>query len=338
MRPCRPCLPRLRSCCVRSRSDYPQKCHSGELGVIKTQAKRWARSWKPERLAEIWIAARVMNATAAGNHFVSQPTRDEAMALLRGGLADEMRRIAASYVMPIFWITARDRRPWVLDNGSCFLLDCGQGPFLVTANHVFQGFRAAKQQHEDAICIVGDVPFDPVKRLIAFDSAYDVATFRVLKEEIAQLESNAGKIVLRGSQSTWPPEPPAIDRGVFFVGFPGDGRAMKPYRGNSVVEIDWTGYTSLAVASGVSTTDITLLFDHEQDFDVGLRPTIPEDWALGGCSGAPLLTFVDQRGVFSWRLGGIISESSDRILKAARANCLNPDGTVNPFPNPMAYK
>jgi hypothetical protein len=37
-------------------------------------------------------------------------------------------------------------------------------------------------------------------------------------------------------------------------------------------------------------------------------PKIPDDRALGGCSGAPLLTFADQRGGFSWRVGGNIYE------------------------------
>jgi hypothetical protein len=100
-----------------------------------------------------------------------------------------------------------------------------------------------------------------------------------------------------------------------------------------------TGWvTALAVANGVSATDITLIFDHEHDFDIGHRRTIPTDWALGGCSGAPLLTFVEQRGVCSWRLGGIIYESSQVILNAARADCLNPDGTLNPYPDLMAYQ
>jgi hypothetical protein len=70
--------------------------------------------------------------------------------------------------------------------------------------------------------------------------------------------------------------------------------------------------------------------------DLGLRPAIPSDWALGGCSGAPLLAFVEQRGVFSWRLGGIIYESSSLILKACRADCLNTDATINRYPDPMA--
>jgi hypothetical protein len=58
---------------------------------------------------------------------------------------------------------------------------------------------------------------------------------------------------------------------------------------------------------------------------------------MGGCSGAPLLAFVEQRGVFSWRLGGIIYESGSMIVKAARADCLNPDGTLNAYPDPMEY-
>ncbi|EFI52994.1 hypothetical protein AfiDRAFT_0981 [Afipia sp. 1NLS2] len=286
--------------------------------------------------------------TAVGRHLeepvangasLSQPSRAEAILLMRGGLAEAMRNIAANYVMPICWITAHDRKPLILDNGSAFLLDCGAGPFLVTANHVYQGFLAAKNEHPDAVCMVGDVRFDLADRHIASDSAYDVATFRVAHDEIGKLANYAnGKIILMGSQASWPPAPPAIDHGVFFVGFPGDGREMRPYRGNSLVEIDWVGYTALAVASGVSATDITLVFDHEHDFDVGLRPRIPSDWALGGCSGAPLLTFVEQRGIFSWRLGGIIYESSSLILKASRADCLNPDGTLNRYPDPMAYR
>jgi len=276
---------------------------------------------------------------ATGAASVSQPSLEEAIFLMRSGLAKEMRDLAARYVMPICWITARDRKPWILDNGSAFLLDCGDGPFLVTANHVYEGFVAAKHQHPDAVCMVGDVRFDYAGRRIACDTAYDVATFRVAHDEIDQLANYAnGKIILTGSQKSWPPTPPAVDRGVFFVGFPGDGRAMRPYRGNSLVEIDWVGYTALAVASGVSNTDITLVLDHQHDFDVGLRPSIPSDWALGGCSGAPLLTFVEQRGVFSWRLGGIIYESSSLILKASRADCLNPDGTLNRYPDPMAYR
>lgn len=268
-----------------------------------------------------------------------QPSKEEAIQLLRGGLAKALMETAAQYVIPLCWIAAQDRKPLIVDSGSAFLLDCGETPFLVTANHVYRGFQKAREQYSDAVVFLGEQRFDLEARHIASDSAYDVATFRVTADELRKLAASTHpKMVLTGSQASWPPAPPQVDRGVFFVGFPGDGRQMRPYRGNSTVEIDWVGYTALAVANGISDTDITLVFDHENDFDVGMRPTIPSDWALCGCSGAPLLTFVDHNGLFSWRLGGIIYESSRLILKASRADCLNRDGSLNPHPNPMAYQ
>ena len=269
-----------------------------------------------------------------------QPTDHEAIRMLRDrGLAAALTSAAATYVMPICWIRAQDGRPLILGNGSAFLLDCGAGPFLVTAEHVYEEFLALREQYADTICILGNTRFDLQARHIASDCAFDVATFRVAGNELEALTQGSNpKSVLTGSQRSWPPNPPEVDRGVFFVGFPGDGRTMRPYRGGSIVEVDWVGYSALAIARGVSETDITLIFDHDHDVDIGLRPKAPSDWALGGCSGAPILTFVEHKNVFSWRLGGIIYESSNAILKASRADCLNPDGSINRYPNPMAYR
>lgn len=270
---------------------------------------------------------------------MTEPTREEAIQLLRNGLARALMETAARYVMPICWIAARDRQPVILGSGSAFILDCGAGPFLVTANHVYEGYRASLVEHPDAVCLLGDLRFDLGERARHSDPNYDVATFDIDSEEISKLATYAnGKMVLTGSQTAWPPQPPQVDKGVFFVGFPGDARTMQPYRGNSIVEVDWLGYTALAVARGVSDTDITLVFDHERDFDIGLRPSAPAGLALGGCSGAPLLSFVEQNGIVSWRLGGVIYEANELLLKAARADCLNPDGSLNPFPNFMVRR
>jgi hypothetical protein len=80
-----------------------------------------------------------------------------------------------------------------------------------------------------------------------------------------------------------------------------------------------------------------LLFEHEQTFDDGLRALMPTRENMGGCSGAPILTFVEQRGVFSWRLGGIVTEAGDGLIKAARADCINANGTLNAYPDPGVY-
>jgi hypothetical protein len=264
--------------------------------------------------------------------------RDEAVQLMRGGLAKALQDAAAQYVMPICWVYADGGRPCIPDSGSAFVLDCGGGPFLVTAAHVYDGFRQVRAEHPDTVCILDGLKIPLHERLIASDPAYDVATFRLRADEIEALRRDHRKVPLTGSQKTWPPAPPTIEKGVFFVGFPGDGRSMRPYRGRSVVEIDWDAYTALVTARGVSDTDITLVFDDGETYETGTFKPRPEDWALGGCSGAPLLTFVEQAGIFSWRLGGVIYEANSVILKASRADCLNSDGSINPFPNAMAYQ
>ena len=257
--------------------------------------------------------------------------------MMREGLAEALQQAAANYVMPICWIRAEAGKPRIVDNGSAFLLDCGAGPYLVTAGHVYEGFCKDRKAHPDTACLLGDMRFDPESRCIAHDAVYDVATFRISPDEVQALRSNR-KHVLTGSQTAWPPQPPTVGRGAFFVGFPGDGRSIRPFRRRNLVEIDWLGYTTLAVADGVSTTDITLVLQHDAAYDIHSRPEPPPSSAMGGCSGAPLLTFVEQRGVFSWRLGGIIYESESMIVKAARADCLNPDGTINAYPDPMQYR
>jgi len=124
---------------------------------------------------------------------------------------------------------------------------------------------------------------------------------------------------------------------VFFIGFPGDGRTLRPYRGNSLVEVDWVGYTAIAVASGVSNTDCHRNLRARSERRHRIAPDSAPDWALGGCSGAPALTLVDHNQIYSWRLAGTIYESGAGILKIARADCIRTDGSIEPHPDPMAY-
>jgi hypothetical protein len=266
-----------------------------------------------------------------------QPTFEEAERILRAGLAEALRSVAAQYAIPLSWIYSHEGRPLIPANGSAFLLDCGQGPFLVTAAHVYNGYLQAKTSHSDTKSVVGETPIPLDRRLKALDRAHDVATFEITAEEIQSLR-RFGKIPLTGSQKEWPPNPPVVDRGIFFVGFPGEQRQLAPYRGNSVVEVEFGAYTALASASSVSSTGISILFQHDRTFDVGLRYLSPTKESLGGCSGAPMLTFVEEKGVFSWRLGGIITEAGDGLAKGARADCLNRDGTINPHPDAAAYR
>lgn len=269
--------------------------------------------------------------------------KNEMMNMLQDGLGKQLQLIAASYVIPICWIASQNGLPKMLDSGSAFMIDCGAGPFVVTANHVYQGYLRDREIYNDAVCLLGEIKINLEERFISSDAAYDVATFHILDSEILALKKGENsKIVLTGSQKAWPPKPPEVGKGVFFVGFPGGGRKLRPYKGDSEVHIDWLGYTALATASSVSDANITLFFNHQSSIDIGKRDSAPSDVELGGCSGAPILTLVENASIFTWRLGGIIYESgtmcgSTKIIKAARADCLNADGTVNRHPDPMAY-
>ncbi len=270
---------------------------------------------------------------------MDQLSADEAKRLLKDGYAKALQEAAALYVIPICWIRGHNGKPLILGNGSAFMLKIGEKPFLVTAGHVYSEFLNSKVEYHDTVCILGNIrfPLEDEGRLLAKDKAYDIATFRINREEILKLKEY-GKVPLTGSQSEWPPKPPECERGCFFIGFPGDGRKMLPYRGNSRVEIEWVGYTGITIVDAVSNTDLSLVLEHNPDYDVGLRPQIPSDWALGGCSGAPILTSIQLlSGVNSWQLGGIVYEANGLMIKASRADCLNLDGSINTYPNFMAY-
>jgi hypothetical protein len=264
------------------------------------------------------------------------PTIEESIALLRRGFDLALQSVASQYVLPICWVTSKNGRPAILGSGAAFVLDAGEGAFGVSAYHVYEEYCAALAERADTVCLLHEMKFPLHERIRSHDPLYDVATFNISSAEIEFLRRH-GKVVLTGSQTSWPPAPPQLGRGVFFVGFPGDGRCMRPYRGGGLVEIAWEGYTALAIATSISETGISVHLEHQPESDIGRRRRIPPDWALGGCSGAPLLTLVDYVGIYSWRLGGVIYESSETIIKASRADAINADGTLNAYPDPNAY-
>ena len=72
-------------------------------------------------------------------------TKEEAIELCRGPFGKVMRELAASYVAPVFWEERNKEGGIRLRNSTMFFMDVGEGPFAVTARHVYQGYRAAKK-------------------------------------------------------------------------------------------------------------------------------------------------------------------------------------------------
>lgn len=210
-----------------------------------------------------------------------------------------------------------------------FFLDAGEGVFAVTAGHVYQGYLEAKGIYPATYCQLWNMRFDPAARLIACQSdpetEPDIATFQVTPQEVSRL----GKMALTGSQSSWPPAPPEEGKGVFFAGFPSRERLQV-----SLNEINFGVFQGGLVATSVSERDILCYVEQEHLIDTPWFPgQASVDYDARGVSGAPLISLVDNYGVWSWRLGGVIYKAPEAggMLFAVRAEYILPDGTLKPF-------
>ena len=247
-------------------------------------------------------------------------TLDEAEVLVK----KELVKTVSSYVAPIYWGTHGERDSVVHKNGTIFFLDAGEGVFAVTADHVYQAYLEQKEKSPNIVCQLLNLPFKPEERLIDSDADLDIATFRISPDEVKE----AGKAVLMGNQSTWPPLPPQEGRSVFFAGFPGKERIQQGPRG-----INFGIFHGVCVATSVSERQISVQVEHKEFVDIGFG-IAPENYDPGGISGGPLLTLVEHKGVMTWRLGGVIrSAHTDlAILKATRADYIMENGKLKRLP------
>lgn len=246
----------------------------------------------------------------------------EGIDLLKKGFGKELIKIATRYVAPFFWREITMDGCYKFNNGSIFFLNCGNNTFAVTANHVYQGYLDAQAAGSKVICQVGNAEFIPENRLIDSDESLDIATFDISEKEIKQI----GKLALIGSQSSWPPLPPELDKGVFFVGFPGKERVF-----TEPTSLSFGLYSALCIAKNVNELNISCQIEHEQNIEIeGIGVLPPKNYDAGGLSGAPLLTLVEHNKIFSWRLGGVIYEASPEfeIIFARRADYIQPDGKL----------
>jgi hypothetical protein len=229
----------------------------------------------------------------------------------------------------LWWLWRRQARdastPLESRQGSMFFLDCGRGPFAVTAAHVFDAFLDDRQTHRVRSCQIGNVEFNPEERLIASGTSrgIDIATFRVTTDEIAA----TGKRVVRGSNGAWPP-PPNVGETIFFGGFPGIERVpVAPH------EISFGLHSAMVPLTDFTEYQICARMERDYRIDVRGHGLPPEGYDLGGVSGGPMLQPVYLDGAWGWRLVGVISEAIavedfERIT-AVRAHFILPDGRLS---------
>ncbi|MFM0418731.1 hypothetical protein [Paraburkholderia aromaticivorans] len=249
---------------------------------------------------------------------------EEATALLKGNFGKELLHNARNYAIPLAWGIEESGAWRVLSNGTAFILDCGQGPFLVTAAHVYEEYLKARQEHPALHCELGMLDFRLEERLICTlgETVLDVATFRIEADEIAALK----KQICVGP-AEWPPRNAAEHDAVFFGGFPGVER--RPIAEDM---INQGFYVALTPVSSSSPRHFGCAFGRENWIDT-LGHGIPaEDYNLGGVSGGPMFLLNEsESGVFSWHIIGVVYNATNalgEIVLAHHASSIKADGSL----------
>jgi hypothetical protein len=102
-----------------------------------------------------------------------------------------MQNRGGEHVALLLWSVQEKAKltPLQYRQGSMFFLDCGRGPFAVTAGHVFEQFVKDRAELRVRGRQIGNIGFNPEERLIDWgrDRRIDLATFRITPEEIAEI-------------------------------------------------------------------------------------------------------------------------------------------------------
>jgi hypothetical protein len=238
-----------------------------------------------------------------------------------------MHNSGGAHVSWFFWRYESKilKTPLLPTQGSIFFLDCGRGPFAVTAGHVFESFLVHRDKYRVRSCQIGNVPFNPEERLIAWGKnlGVDIASFKVIPEEIAA----TGKQIVQGINGAWPP-PPQPNEIVFFGGFPGGERdVIDPY------EVVFGLHSAMPRLTSFTDRQLCCQLDRDSWIDVRGLGLPPIGYDLGGVSGGPMLKPIFADGEWTWRLVGVISEAISiegfERVTAERAHFILPDGKLS---------
>jgi hypothetical protein len=244
--------------------------------------------------------------------FQEQLTPEQAQALIKSGLGAEELRLATSFCAPLFW-QVEDKSGLEVRNGTAFFVDAGEGVFGVTAWHVIDGyFNSRETRRAGRITLGGNgrsLPLEWPDRIIDAHLEIDIATFRVTRAEIELL----GKTILTGSQTSWPPQKPTVNRGVVYCGYPQNGT---PYLARDTVQFG--AVPGSGIATGVTPMYVSSLIERDHLLAQLGKGLPPEDYDFGGISGGPMLA-VMEGALRTFTLAGVIYSGPSTSLDPSEA-------------------
>jgi hypothetical protein len=273
----------------------------------------------PERITGAWLNAL---------------SPEQKIAVLRGPFGQRMHMRAGSHVTYIRWARESVLGIAAYSNGSVFFIDVGGSLFAVTAAHVYEGYLKARKNSRRIICHIENVVFDPERRLrgLGQPDKVDIATFDFTHDELKKI----GKQALVADPSSWPPPHPFSGQGAFIAGFPGISRLWTGWR-----SLSFGLYTASTMINVASEQRITCPFAREYWIDVMGHGLPPRGYDLGGISGGPLLTAMDEDGVWDFQLAGVVSEAKTSVdyetVVSIPAHFIGPNGEVYDWSAPVRH-
>lgn len=268
--------------------------------------------------------------TAAAINALSEAERIE---FARGQFANEMHVAAGQHVTFFRWAYVHSiLGTQGIRNGSIFFLNIDGRSMGVTAAHVYRGYQESKRWARRIVCQIGNVEFDPDRRLIAVSDKVDIATFELTHDELARI----GKVALVSAAAEWPPHHPFSGQAAYYAGFPGATKL-------------WLDRNSISFGLHIGSGPIGSAADHQISMPFERRYWIdtmglglpPEDFDFGGISGGPILLPMEKDGAWSFHLGGVISEfpamKGVETVVASPAHYIAADGSINERSAPLRH-
>ena len=198
----------------------------------------------------------------------------------RAGYLPALRTIAKSACVPFWWHgVADDGRYRIHRNGTVSFLNTGKRLIGVTAHHVFDAYRTARQAQPDLRCQFGSTTVEPERRLIAESKYLDLATFDISPIVI----TSAG--AAPHTPTAWPTPRAHVKEIMLYGGFPGSLREEHEYTAD--LPFQWFAGAPISV-----TPENVKLHIDLANFHRPLVGSTPGNIELGGMSGGPVFRLI----------------------------------------------
>ena len=217
----------------------------------------------------------------------------EKSKLMKGDCGRELLKIVERSTAAFFWGNVQSRV--MPSSGSAFFVKTSAALFGVTAKHVYEAFEERANHDRSMVCQLNDVAVDLRPRLISKGCDCDVATFEILPSELSRVD----RLTI-----PWPPYIPPVNKSVLIAGFPGLGKRFS----QSGILTFGLCHACTSISS-VSDRDISMVREPDDEVaDVVGKGLPPRGFDMGGMSGGPVIALLENVGIVSWALAGVIYE------------------------------